>query len=210
MGWSERLRVRAPRTLARAGRIAAAGLGAAIVAAPATAATLGLTGGGSSAVITAADKHADPDLGLRLDRAAEVAFTFLSGDSGSWNKLAEVTGRWNGLFRSDETAAGTTGAPVLMDAGLLRFKLNTRGMRRGYSNHYHWTTRGDGVAVRLEILDGGRSALIAYDDGLGAAGFDDLVARVDVASAPLPGAAWLLLGSFGGLGIVVSRRRRTA
>ena len=185
----------------------ALGLGAATFAAgPSAAATLGLTG---PATVTAAEKRADPSLGLTLDKAALVTFTFLSGDTSQVNKLAATTSGWSKLFWSTRAAAGTTSEAILMGPGLLQFTLNTRGAGIGFSNSNAHITRGTS-AVLYEILGGGSSAIVRYDNGGGS--FDELVARIDLVAAaiPLPAAGWLLLGGFGGLGLIAARRRRAA
>jgi hypothetical protein len=185
-----------------AAKLLALGL-AATLAGPSAAATLSLNG---PSTITAAAKRADPSLGLSLDKAAGVTFTFLSGDTGAINKLAETGSGWNKLFWSTKAVAGATSEVILMGPGLLPFKFNTRDSGGiGFSNVNPYTTRGS--AVLYEIISG-KSAIVRYDNGGGT--FDDLVARIDVVTTPLPAAAWLLLGGLGGLGLLAAGRRRRA
>ena len=187
-----------------AGKALAIGLAVAVIAGPATAATLSLNG---TPTITAAEKRADQSLGLSLDKAAKVTFTFLSGDTSRVNKLAETSSGWNALFWSTTAVAGATSQAIVMGPGLLELRFNTRGARTGFSNHEAPNTRRS--AMLYEIINGGKSAILSYDDGSGT--FDALVTRIDLVAAqiPLPATGLLLLGGFGGLGLL-SRRRRAA
>jgi hypothetical protein len=206
------------RGAARASRRASLAAVAAIaLAAPASAATLSLVGGtllpdGSSA-ITAADKRANPTYGLTLDRQAHVTFTFLSGTPGAPyrpNQLVQNTTGWDLVFRSDRAAAGATSAPILMEAGLLPFKMKIRATREIFTNQNHHTTAGNVAVAFSEFFNNGKSVIARFDDGLGLdRTFDDLVARIDIASVPLPAAGWLLLGGLG-LGLTATRRRSPA
>jgi hypothetical protein len=199
--------------VARAGRrasfVAAAVLA---LAGPASAATLGLVGGtllpNGSSTITAKDKRANPTWGLTLDKKAYVTFTFLSGTPGApyrQNQLVQNKGGWNLLFNSNKAAPGTTSDPILMQAGLLPFKMKIRATHEIYTNHNHYTTNGNVAVVFDEFSKNNRSVIARFNDGSGT--FDALVARIDVAAIPLPAAGWLLLGGLGATAAAARRRR---
>jgi hypothetical protein len=200
--------------VARAGRRASfVAVAVLALAAPASAATLGLVGGtllpDGSSTITAKDKRANPIWGLTLDKKAYVTFTFLSGTPGApyrQNQLVQNKGGWNLLFNSNKAAPGATSDPILMQAGLLPFKMKIRATHEIYTNHNHYTTKGNVAVAFSEIFNGGKSVYASFDsDGSGV--FDDIVARIDIASIPLPAAGWLLLGGLGAT-VAAARRRR--
>ena len=163
----------AARVCRRVGLLAATVIALAV---PASAATLGLglVGGtsmpGGSAAITASDKRANPTWGLTLNGKAYVTFTFLSGTPGApyrQNQLVQNTAGWTLVFNSNKASAGDTSSPILMQAGLLPFKMKIRATHEIFTNHNHHTTMGNVAVAFDELSNNNRSIIARFDDGRG-------------------------------------------
>jgi hypothetical protein len=162
--------------------------------------------------IDGATKYGDNTLGLMLDTAAMVTFTYMGKEAAYTNIFIDTSSGSTTLFDTSSASIGDT-RTVRMDAGLLGFSFQTTagagGGNGSFFNNGGSATDSDRIGVAYSALfNGGSSIILGFNDIASVdADFDDLVLRVDVAAVPIPATAWLF-GS-GLIGLVGIKRRKS-
>jgi hypothetical protein len=156
--------------------------------------------------IDGATKYGDNTLGLMLDTAAMVTFTYMGKEAAYTNIFIDTSSGSTTLFDTSSANIGDT-RTVRMDAGLLGFSFQTTAGAGGGNGSS--ATNSDRIGVAYSALFNGDSSIILGFNDIASvdADFDDLVLRVDVAAVPIPATAWLF-GS-GLIGLVGIKRRKS-
>lgn len=190
--------------------------GAILVAGPASAAVLSLSGGTGGNVpanfnptgFPGGDIIGDPisifdntsgAFGLSLDSAATLRFEFF----GSEANFTNVFNFGGDLFSTDTATVGDV-VTVAAGSGLVPFSFIGGGSGGTAVNGGPIDV---GVLLAFADLGGGSFLAMFNDSGGPDADFDDLVVKVSVSQVPLPPAVWLLISAVLGL-VSFARIRR--
>ena len=201
-------------------KLAAAALVAALMATGASAATLSLSGGVTSAALTGNDlgfngqtvQYITGDTktasnGLSLDGPARITYTYLGFEAGNQNYAAD---RFGAFFTNRTTMAGATYSVMQMAAGLLDFDFGTSAPASWVSlieNDGGATPATSNYAIGYIQISSNSWYALFDDIAQGDRDFDDIGIRIDVAPVPVPAAGLLLLGGLGAFGAVARRRK---
>jgi hypothetical protein len=186
--------------------------GVMLVASPASALVLSVSGGAPSVVPgnfnpsgfpggLAAGDNITIGGTLSLSANTELTFEFLGKEAGFVNTF-ELSGIE--LF-STATAAVNDATTSLVNAGAVPFSFKT-------TNGGGLTANNGGIApagLSIAFADLGNDAFLAlFGDGGGDVDYDDMVVKISVSQVPLPAAVWLLLSAVMGLVSFSTIRRR--
>jgi hypothetical protein len=204
-------------------KIAAVAVATSLMASAASAATLGLIGGGyQNQVIANYDLMPDLDgatvqyltgdvkndtNGLAATGPGTVTFTYLGSEAGNTNYSARVA---NGtMFTEASTVGSMASYTVAAGTNLLDFFFGTLAPLGAIGQIYN-----DGAAVpnsndfAIGYYQSSGSWYALFDDIQASdRDFDDFALRIDIAPVPLPAAGFLLLAGLGAMGAVARRRK---
>lgn len=145
--------------------------------------------------------------GLYLSDAAALTITFMGKEASAMNTVMELV---DGGTIANTDAAGTAVAFLAAGAGAVDFSFQTTGI--GDPTIFN---AGISEDVRLryalsEVTNGGSTVFAFFDDGRADRDYDDMVVRIDIASAPLPAGVVLIGTAMAGFGVMRARRKGKA